>query len=149
MRFKKNQSFSLFPLDKPFKLCYNKITKDKEIVAHYEVWEKVSKKMTQREFFNAVINGQINDEVIAHANEEIAKLDTRNAKKSEKTANAHAEEKAQIMSVLTDTVQLASEIAEKVGMSTAKVSGLLGRMDGITVTEVKVKGGKRKGYTLA
>lgn len=113
------------------------------------MWEKVSKKMTQREFFNAVINGQINDEVIAHANEEIAKLDTRNAKKSEKTANAHTEEKTQILAVLTDKVQLASEIAEKVGMSTAKVSGLLGRMDGITVTEVKVKGGKRKGYTLA
>ena len=33
-----------FPLDKLFKLCYNKITKDKEIVAHYEVWEKVRKK---------------------------------------------------------------------------------------------------------
>lgn len=138
-----------FPLDKLFKLCYNKITKDKEIVAHYEVWEKVRNKMTQREFFNAVINNEITDEVITHANEEIAKLDTRNAKKSEKTANAHAEEKAQIMSVLTDTVQLASEIAEKVGMSTAKVSGLLSRMDGITVTEVKVKGGKRKGYALA
>ena len=105
--------------------------------------------MTQREFFTAVINNEITDEVIAHANEEIVKLDNRNAKKSEKTANVHAEEKAQIMSVLTDTVQLASEIAEKVGMSTAKVSGLLGRMDGITVTEVKVKGGKRKGYTLA
>ena len=113
------------------------------------MWEKVSKKMTQREFFNAVINNEITDEVITHANEEIAKLDTRNAKKSEKTANAHAEEKAQILAVLTDKVQLASEIAEKVGMSTAKVSGLLGRMDGITVTEVKVKGGKRKGYALA
>lgn len=105
--------------------------------------------MTQREFFNAVISGTVNAEMVEFAQNEIAKLDTRNAKKSEKTANAHAEEKAQIMSVLTDEVQLASGIAEKVGMSTAKVSGLLGRMDGITVTEVKVKGGKRKGYSLA
>ena len=55
--------------------------------------------MTQREFFNAVINNEITDEVITHANEEIAKLDTRNAKKSEKTANAHAEEKAQIQEI--------------------------------------------------
>ena len=105
--------------------------------------------MTQREFFNAVINGTVNAEMVEFAQNEIAKLDTRNAKKSEKTANAHAEEKAQILAVLTDKVQLASEIAEKVGMTTAKVSGLLGRMDGITVTEVKVKGGKRKGYALA
>ena len=87
--------------------------------------------------------------MVEFAQNEIAKLDTRNAKKSEKTANAHAEEKAQILAVLTDKVQLASEIAEKVGMTTAKVSGLLGRMDGITVTDVKVKGGKRKGYALA
>ena len=105
--------------------------------------------MTQREFFNAVISGTVNAEMVAFAQNEIAKLDTRNAKKSEKTANAHAEEKAQILAVLTDKVQLASEIAEKVGMTTAKVSGLLGRMDGITVTDVKVKGGKRKGYALA
>ena len=105
--------------------------------------------MTQREFFNAVISGTVNAEMVEFAQNEIAKLDTRNAKKSEKTANAHAEEKAQILAVLTDKVQLASEIAEKVGMTTAKVSGLLGRMDGITVTEVKVKGGKRKGYALA
>lgn len=105
--------------------------------------------MTQREFFNAVINGTVNAEMVEFAQNEITKLNTRNAKKSEKTANAHAEEKAQIFAVLTDKVQLASEIAEKVGMTTAKVSGLLGRMDGITVTDVKVKGGKRKGYTLA
>lgn len=105
--------------------------------------------MTQREFFNAVINGTVNAEMVEFAQNEIAKLDTRNAKKSEKTANAHAEEKAQILAVLTDKVQLASDIAEKVGMTTAKVSGLLGRMDGITVTDVKVKGGKRKGYALA
>lgn len=105
--------------------------------------------MTQREFYTAVINGQINDEVITHATEEIAKLDNRNAKRVEKTANAHAEEKTQILAVLTNEVQLASDIATKVGMTTAKVSGLLGRMDGVTVTEVKVKGGKRKGYALA
>ena len=105
--------------------------------------------MTQREFFTNVMNGTIGADEIAHAQDELKKLDTRNAKKSEKTATVHAEEKAQILAVLTDKVQLASEIAEKVGMSTAKVSGLLARMDGVIVTEVKVKGGKRKGYALA
>lgn len=105
--------------------------------------------MTQREFFTNVINGTISADEIAHAQDELKKLDVRNARKSEKTATVHAEEKAQIMSVLTNEAQLASEIAEKVGMTTPKVSGLLARMDGITVTERKVKGGKRKGYALA
>ena len=110
--------------------------------------------MTQREFLNAVIECKTNgteptEEMVIHAQAELGKLDTRNAKKSEKTANAHAEEKAQISAVLTEKPQLASDIATKVGMSVAKVSGLLGRMDGITVGETKVKGGKRKTYALA
>lgn len=105
-------------------------------------------KMTQREFYTAVINGEMNEEMVAFATESIEKLDARNAKRVEKTANAHADEKAQIFAVLTDTPQLASDIATAVGMSTAKVSGLLGRMDNITVGETKVKGGKRKVYSL-
>jgi len=105
--------------------------------------------MTQREFFTNVMNGTIGADEIAHAQDELKKLDVRNARKSEKTATVHAEEKAQILAVLTNEVQLASEIAEKVGMSTSKVSSLLARMDGITVTDEKVKGGKRKGYALA
>lgn len=106
--------------------------------------------MTQREFYNAVINGQIDEEVITHATESIAKLDARNAKRTEQRVDKHAEEKAQIFAVLTDTPQLASDIATKVGMTTAKVSGLLGRMENVAVSEIKVpKVGKRKGYALA
>lgn len=104
--------------------------------------------MTQREFFTAVINGEINEEVTAFASESLVKMDNRNAKRVEKNANAHADEKAQIFAVLTDTPQLASDIATAVGMTTAKVSGLLGRMDNITIGETKVKGGKRKVYSL-
>ena len=104
--------------------------------------------MTQREFYTAVINGEINEEVTAFASESLVKMDNRNAKRVEKNANAHADEKAQILAVLTDTPQLASDIATAVGMTTAKVSGLLGRMDNITVGETKVKGGKRKVYSL-
>ena len=104
--------------------------------------------MTQREFFTAIINGEINEEVTAFASESLVKMDNRNAKRVEKNANAHADEKAQILAVLTDTPQLASDIATAVGMTTAKVSGLLGRMENITVGETKVKGGKRKVYSL-
>lgn len=105
--------------------------------------------MTQREFLTNVINGTITADDVAHAQEELVKLDARNAKKAEKVANAHAEEKSAILAVLTNEVQLASDIANQVGMSVAKVSGLLGRMDGIKVTEVKTKAGKRNGYSLA
>lgn len=105
--------------------------------------------MTQREFYTAVINENITEDVIKFANESIVKLDERNARRVEKNADKHSEEKELIRNALTDTPQLASDIATALGMTTAKVSGLLGRMDGVAVTEIKVKGGKRKGYALA
>lgn len=105
--------------------------------------------MTNREFYTAVINGEITDEVVNFASESITKLDARNARRVEKNADKHSDEKSQILAVLTETPQLASEIATAVGMTTAKVSGLLGRMDNIVVGETKVKGGKRKVYSIA
>lgn len=105
--------------------------------------------MTNREFYTAVINNEITEEVVNFASESLVKMDNRNARRVEKNADKHSEEKSQILAVLTDTPQLASDIATAVGMTTAKVSGLLGRMDGIAVSEIKVKGGKRKGYALA
>ena len=38
--------------------------------------------MTNREFYTAIVNGEMNDEIVAKATEEIAKLDARNAKRS-------------------------------------------------------------------
>ena len=59
-------------------------------------------------------------------------------------------EKAEIVKVLSDTPQSASEIAGKVEISTQKASALLRQIDGLTVSELKVKGkGKVKGYALA
>lgn len=40
--------------------------------------------MTNREFFNAIINANVNDELTAHATAELAKLDKRNAQRSSK-----------------------------------------------------------------
>ena len=105
--------------------------------------------MTNREFYTAVINNEITDEVINFANESLVKMDNRNARRVEKNADKHSDEKSQILAVLTETPQLASEIATAVGMTTAKVSGLLSRMDNIVVGETKVKGGKRKVYSIA
>lgn len=112
--------------------------------------------MIKREFFNAIINGEITDEVIAMAKEEIEKLDARNEKRrntmtKEQTANEGV--KAQIVEFIGDKkAVVASEIAQGVGVSTQKVSALCKQLvdEGkLTVADVKVKGkGSVKGYTI-
>ena len=108
--------------------------------------------MTNREMFNAIINGEITDELIEKAKAEIEKLDARNAARKNKPSKKSVENepiKDAIKSVLTDTPQTATEIAAKVEISTQKASALLKQIDGLTVTDVKVKGkGARKGYAL-
>ncbi len=108
--------------------------------------------MTNREFFTAIVNSDLSDEMKAFATEAIAKLDARNAKRSatpSKSQIANEAVKAKIATVLTDEPQVASEIAQKCEISTQKASSLLSRMPDLKVTEIKVKGkGKVKGYSL-
>ena len=112
--------------------------------------------MIKREFFNAIINGEITDEVITMAKEEIKKLDARNEKRrntmtKERVANEGV--RAQIGEFIGDKkAVVASEIAQGVGVSTQKVSALCKQLvdEGkLTVADVKVKGkGPVKGYTI-
>ena len=108
-------------------------------------------KMTKREFFEAVMALEnVDAELVLFAEQEIEKMNERNAKRKNtpsKTAIANEPIKAQIVEVLTETPQSASEIAEKVGISKQKCSALRRQIEGLTVTEIKVKGkGKVKGY---
>ena len=108
--------------------------------------------MTNREMFTEIVNGNLTDEVVVKAKEELEKLDARNAKRRE-TPSKKSVENAPIIEaikgVLTDEPQTATEIAEKVEISTQKASALLKQIDGITVSDVKVKGkGTRKAYSL-
>lgn len=107
--------------------------------------------MTNREMFTAIVNGELTDEVIAKATEEIAKLDARNAARKEKPSKKSLENepiKAKIAEVLTDEPKTASEIASEVEISVQKASALLRQMN-VTVTDVKVKGkGTQKAYSL-
>lgn len=109
--------------------------------------------MTKREFYEAVMALEnVDAELALFAENEINKMNERNAKRKStpsKTAIANEPIKAQIVEVLTETPQSASEIAEKVGISTQKSSSLLRQIDGLTVSELKVKGRKVKGYALA
>lgn len=112
--------------------------------------------MTNREFLNAIINGEVTDEVVTMAKKEIEKLDARNEKRrttmtKEQVANEGV--KAQIVEFIGDkTAVVASEIAQGVGVSTQKVSALCKQLvdEGkLTVADVKVKGkGSVKGYAV-
>jgi hypothetical protein len=108
--------------------------------------------MTKREFLEMVIAESANEEITGFAHAEIEKMNARNAKRSatpSKTAVANEPIKARIVEVLTSEPKTASEIAKAVEVSTQKCSALLRQIDGLTVTEVKVKGkGKVKGYSL-
>ena len=114
--------------------------------------------MTNREFYTAIVNGTINEEVITHASEAIAKLDKRNAKRASKPSKKSLENvpiRAHIAGYLEENggSHVASEIASALNLSTQKVSALCRQMvtDGVlTVGDVKVKGkGTQKSYALA
>ena len=109
--------------------------------------------MTRREMFTEIANGNITEEIKEMALAEIAKMDARNAKRSatpSKTAIANEPIKEAIANVLGYEPMTAKEIAEGVGISVQKASALLRQIEGLNVTEVKVKGkGKVKGYSVA
>lgn len=113
--------------------------------------------MTQREFFTAVTNGTINDEIKAYAANAIDKLNKRNATRSSKptksqVANeAFKTEIAEFLAPQEDYV-LGTTIAEHFHVTPQKASGVLALMvkaGTVEVTDIKVpKQGKRKGYKL-
>ena len=109
--------------------------------------------MTQRDFYNAVINANINEEMSSFASEAIAKLDERNAKRASKPSKTQIANEPiikAIASVLTDEPMLASKIAELCEISTQKASALVKKVEGVQSVDVKVKGkGTQKGYFLA
>ena len=113
--------------------------------------------MTQREFFENIINGTIGTEEIDHSKAEIEKLNARNAKRAERPSKKAVENepiKANIADFLNGKdFTVASEIAVGLELSTQKVSALCRQMvaDGVlAVTDVKVKGkGNQKGYKVA
>lgn len=113
--------------------------------------------MTNREFLTAVANANINDEITAHANASLEKLDAALAARKNKPSKK-AIENAPLMDqivneVLGSEAMTASQVAEVLGVSTQKASALLRAVvaDGKAVaTDIKVPNkGACKGYTLA
>lgn len=111
--------------------------------------------MTKREMFEAVINNEVTPEVVEGFRAELKKMDDANAKRAEKRSEkskANEPIKANIANAIEGRMT-ASEIGEKLELSTQKVSALCRQMveSGVLkVEDIKVKGkGKRKAYSLA
>ena len=106
--------------------------------------------MTQREFFNAVIAETQNNDLAQFAVEALEKLDARNAKRSEKPSKVQIANEPIIKAIselLTTEPMLASDIAKALEISTQKASALVKKVEGVSVTDIKVKGkGTQKGY---
>lgn len=119
--------------------------------------------MTNREFYTAVINANINEDITAHATAALEALDVTNAKRREKAAEKSAEknaEKAPIREALFnalsgDEPQTATALIEATGLD-LKPQSIPSLMkpfveDGsVLKVDVKVKGkGTQRGYVKA
>lgn len=113
--------------------------------------------MTNRESYEAVVNGTITPDVIEHFKAALAKMDAANEKRRN-TPSKKAVENAPLVEqivnkILTNEPKTASDVAAELGVTPQKASALLRQVvaDGkATVTDVKVpKKGAQKGYLLS
>ena len=119
--------------------------------------------MTNREFYTAISNGEMNDELMAKATELIEKMNETNAKRAQKVLEkkqAAEDEKAPIRKALLDVMgdegMTASQLIEAAGrdIKVASVPSLLKPfvLDGtVEKVDVKVEGkkGPQRGYVKA
>lgn len=114
--------------------------------------------MTNREFYTAIAQGAMNDELATFAQEAIVKMDERNAKRNSKPSKTAVENepiKAQIVEFITKRNEfcIAGAIAEALEISTQKASALCRQLveaGKLSEKEVKIpKHGKRKAYGIA
>ena len=114
-------------------------------------------KMTKREFFEAVMALEnVDAELVLFAEQEIEKMNARNAKRSATPSKKSLENepiKEKIVEFVSgcEESQIASVIAESVGITVQKASALCRQLvenGTLNVEEVKVKGkGKVKAYS--
>lgn len=113
--------------------------------------------MTNREFFKAIMNAEVSEELKAHAKAEIEKLDNKNEKRKNtqtKTQKENEVIKDQIVALIEENgAMVASVIATKLNISTQKASALCKQLveeKELVVTDIKVKNkGTLKQYALA
>lgn len=148
-------------LDKLHSTWYNIIKKRVATNANKERKIKMenTSKMTARNFYNAIANGTINEELMAYAAEAIKKMDEANEKRKTKVSPSQMENEKLKNEIAEKMVGMdyttAATIAEMMGISPNKASALCrmmaGEKDGrFITTEVKnEKKNKVKAYKLA
>ena len=111
--------------------------------------------MTKRDFYVALTNGTMNDEIKAFAAEQIVKMDKTNDSRRNKLSKKQLENegvKAEILTHLSAEAKTATVVGEEMEISTQKASALLRQLvnEGkASSIEVKVTGkGVQKGYIV-
>ena len=113
-------------------------------------------KYTSRMALTDIINGTNTDKVKAWAENEIAKLDKKNAKRKAEVGQVKEENKPiaeAITKALAEGEMLSVDLAKAIGQSVQKTNGVAGEMckiGTITKGKIKVKGkGEQTIYSLA
>lgn len=111
--------------------------------------------MTQREFYKAIIAMEnVPEDVKAHAENGIAKLDASNARKAS-TPSKTQKENEPIIKAIAEYLAGKTEftpsavIAKALDITTNKAASLVKKIEGIEVSEVKYEKRKVNGYRLA
>lgn len=113
--------------------------------------------MTKRDFYKAIINANISEDITTQAEAYIAQLDKENERRRN-TPTAKQKDNEVLMDRIVSSMEngvtyTAASLAEVVGESVAKVSALCTKLverERLIKGETKVKGkGKVKSYTLA
>lgn len=112
-------------------------------------------KMTKREFYTAIMNGEIDEQVKLFAATELEKMDAANEKRRN-TLSKKAQENLPLFEkimneILDDEPKTATDVATVLEVSVQKANGLLRRLadEGkINKVDVKIKGkGTQKAYS--
>ena len=110
--------------------------------------------MTTREFYQSVISGNVDEEVVLKANELLIALDNRNEKRksvASKAKRESADRRDVVFAALSDSPIFADTIAEDCGLSVGQVRSALSALvrDGkVDKVAVKVDKSKKMAYTL-
>ena len=113
--------------------------------------------MTTREYFNAVLNANISDEMNEASVEFLSKLDSRNEKRKSVVTKDKAEAASRRDMVLAFLREnegsfTRDQIAEAIGITANQVTGACKTLvDGglVTKTEIKVEKSRKVAYALA
>ena len=111
----------------------------------------MTNKMTNREFLNAVVEGNLAPEIVAFANEQIAKLDEKNAMRKAKPSKARLENLElleQVIEIMGEKIVLAKDIAKELDVTVSKAGAVL-RLGVEEGKIVQIEGKKSDPYSYA